>query len=415
VRFALALLACALLEDSPAPKAVVDWLGAAQKHAPAVSEIVAPKDGAAPRIVIAGRAAYGTVELAQFEGRLAALAKAGDVIALDTGLSEGEALDHWLRTGTGKLAEILDTSGACAWSRAETEAWLTSLSKHAEKPRIVGIATGDPRAACAEFLAWFSKVDAPAFPRVERALQPLALTGRKGEPRYAQLDDNERVILRMGLEETLGLVRDAEEKYAQQSSASEYARNLRLLVALQQYEETMRFEREAGEHDPRGRILAENALSTLKAGTEHTRVFAFVGLRDLARASDGDSFAAQLVALGAPRATCIGTACGTATFHALDPNAMPPRQPRELKLTLENAGAFERALAATGGTSTWILDLRQAPTDTNITAWLAANHSLRSARPVCGAATETTWDHALPADFDAVAWFPALTASANPR
>jgi hypothetical protein len=412
MRLALALLAFVAVEDAPAPKPVVDWLREARKHAPSVNDLVATTiNGSSARVVIAGRASSGTAELAQFEGSIVSLAKASDVIALDIGPREGEEIDQWLRTGKGELDKILASADAFGWSRVEAQAWLAALAQREEKPKITGIATGDPKLACTEFLAFLGKVDPNVLPRAERALGPLCRDTRSGEAQYAQLADNERMMLRLSLEETLSLVRDAEEAYTQKSSTAEYARNVRQLVGLQQYEQLMRFEREGGEHDPRGRIMAENALAALKAGSEHTRLFALVGLRDLARASDSDSFAAQLVALGAPRAVCVGTVCGAATFRAIDPSASSRRVPRELKLTIDEAGAFERALAAAGDGAPWILDLRVKPSEASVTTWLAANGSLRSARTVCGAAGETPWDHALLADFDALAWFPALTAS----
>jgi hypothetical protein len=407
-----ALLAYAAFEDAPAPKPVVDWLSEAKKHAPAVNELVAARsDGPAARIVIVGRAFSGVVELAQLEGSVAANAKAGDVIALDIGPRQGEQIDHWLRTGTGQIDEILASAAAFDWSRAEARTWLGALSRREAKPRIVGISTGDSKLAYAEFIAYLGKVDTNAVPRAEHALRPLSLDGQNGEPRYAQLDDTQRAVLRMGLDETLSLVRDAEEAYTKKSSAAEYARNLRLLVEMQQYEEVLRFEHDAGEHDPRGRILAENAQRALEAAAQDARMFAFVGLRDVARASDPDSFAAVLVKLGAPRALCLGTASGAATFRAIDPSAVGSRVPREMKVTSDGAGALERALSAASGDARWILDLRTKPGDEAVTKWLAAHRSLRSAKPVCGAALETPWDHDVLGDFDALAWFPTLTAS----
>lgn len=413
MRFAhtfLALIALAAFEDVPKP--VVDWLAEAKKRAPSVNDLLATKgEQAEARIVIVGRAFSGVAELAQFEGSIASLAKASDVIALDVGPREGEALDHWLRTGTGKIEEVLDASGAFGWSPVETRAWLEKLAQREAKPKLVGIATGDPKRTSAEILALLAKVAPEVLPRAGRVLQPLTRDARNGEPGYTQLDDNARVILRVGIEETLGIVRDAEEAYTKKSSAAEYARGLRLLVELQQYEQQMRFEREGGEHDPRGRIMAENALAALKASPERARLFAGVGLRDLARSSDADSFAAQLVALGAPRALCLGTGCGAATFRAIDPNAPSPRVPREVQFTNDDAGPLERALAVASGGAPWILDLRTKPKDAAVTTWLAAHRSLRSARDVCGAASETPWDHDILDDFDALAWFPMLTTS----
>src|SRR6188768_1507979 len=115
-----AFLYCLLLpalhgafDDAPAPKPVADWLSEAKKHAPALNELVGAKsDGPAARIVIVGRAFSGTVELAQFEGSVASNAKATDVIALDVGPRQGEQIDHWLRTGSGKLDEIVGSAAA---------------------------------------------------------------------------------------------------------------------------------------------------------------------------------------------------------------------------------------------------------------------------------------------------------------
>jgi hypothetical protein len=253
--------------------------------------------------------------------------------------------------------------------------------------------------------------DAEQALRAEHALRALSLDGRDGAPRYMQLDDNERTVLRIGIEETRGLFRDAEETFTGKSSVHEYSRNARLLLELQQYEELMRFEREGGEHDPRGRIMAENALDALKSAPEGARLFALVGLRGLGRASEPDSFTAQLEKLGGARTFCIATACGSATFRAIDPNASGPPAPRELKTTLAQAGALERALAEAGGTESWILSLRAKPADPSVTAWLSAHRMLRSAKNVCGAALETPWDHAVLEDFDAIAWFPTVSAS----
>ena len=161
-----AFLCCALLtalcgafEDAPAPKPVADWLSEAKKRAPALTELVGAKsDSPAARIVIVGRAFSGTVELAQFEGSVASNAKATDVIALDIGPRQGEQIDHWLRTGSGKIDEIVGSAGAFGWSHAEARAWLEALARREAKPKIVGISTGESKLSCAEFLAYLDEI-----------------------------------------------------------------------------------------------------------------------------------------------------------------------------------------------------------------------------------------------------------------
>ncbi|MDZ4773505.1 MAG: erythromycin esterase family protein [Planctomycetota bacterium] len=408
VHFALALLAITVFEDTPKP--VVDWFAEAKKHAVSPQEIVArPVGEASARVVMVGRAFAGTAELARFEGTIAACATANDVLALDCGYREGEELERWVRTGVGDVDKLLADCHAFGWNVSAARTWLTDLSKREAKPKLVGIATGDPRAACTEVLSYISKVDPDALPRAEHALRPLSVDGRNGEAAYFQLDDNQRVVLRLALEETLGLFRDAEAQYTTKSSAAEFAGHSRLLIGLSQYEEVMRFERDNGEHDPRGRIMAENALVALKNRPETGRLFAFVGLRDLARASDADSFAAQFKGLGGEPFVAVATACGSAEFLALDPNATTKRIPRALKISLADAGPLERAFAHASGDAAWILDLRVKPADANVTAWFAEHRSLRSADDVCGAASETPWDHEVLVDFDAIAWFPTLS------
>lgn len=400
----------ALCAPDDAPKPVTDWLAEAKKRAPSVSELIADA-----RIVIVGRAFDGVAELAAFEGSIATLATERDVIAIDIGYREGAELDHLLRTVERPIADVLAGTVGFGWSPTETRTWLETFTKREPMPRIAGIAVGDPKPVCTEVLAYLAKVSPSTHARAERSLHALALDGRNGEPGYLQLDDNGRAILHTSLEETLNLARESQEAYTEKSSAAEYARNLRLIVELQQYEQTMRFEREAGEHDPRGSILAANARALLKDLPKDGRLFVLAGLRDLGRTSDPDSFAARLSALSAPRALCIATACGEATFQAIDPSASGKRVPRELKTSRSAAGAFERALSEASGGARWILDLRTKPSSDSVTSWFGSLRSVRSARHVCGGAGETQWDHAVLGDFDALAWFPTGTASALVR
>lgn len=408
----LLLSALVAFEDSSTPAKVVEWLAEAKKHAAILAEIVAAKPGeSSARVVMVGRAFNGTADLSRFEGSIAACASADDAIAIDIGFREGEELDRWLRSGVGDIDKLLLACGSFGWSAADARTWFTELRKRSEKPKIVGIATGDPVPASTEVLAYLGKMNPEAVVRAGHALRSLTLPGRNGEPRYMQLSDNERAVLRMGLEETLGLFRDSEDAFTQKSSAVEFARHLRLLVELQQYEEKMRFEHDGGEHDPRGKAMAENAVSELKNRPKNGRVFAFVGLRDLARASDPDSFAAQFVTLGGGRAVCIGTACGAAEFLAIDPNGASNHAAREVKTELADASSLERAIANTAGDAPWIVDLRTKPTDASVVDWLTKQRTLRSAKDVLGAVSETPWDHDVLADFDAIAWFPKVARS----
>ena len=154
----------ALATQTPArdPKAeahVVEWLKAAREQAPSVEALVAPKETSkAPRVVIVGRAYLGTNELANFERNVVEALPTLDVLALDIGWSAGEALTQWVSTGTGDLDLLLSESGTFGWSRTEARALIEGLHKRANKPAVVGIATGDPKAPCAAVLAFLGKV-----------------------------------------------------------------------------------------------------------------------------------------------------------------------------------------------------------------------------------------------------------------
>lgn len=408
------LWAVGVVAGCDVPSEVETWLLDRARSSLAPSRIISQDEGArVPRVVIVGRAFAGTSELAQFEGSIVALARPVDVLALDVGSKEGHDLDGWLQAGKGGLDALQDELGPLAWSRAETRAWLEALRAREAKPRVVGIGVGDPREACTEVVAFVGKVLPKMRARAELVLLPLSLEGRNGLPRYFALGDNERAILRIGLDELVDVVRASEEDIARLATPAEARRGQRALLQLQQYENQMRFVRDGDEHDPRGRILAENALAALREAGDGARLFALAELRDLARKSDPDSFAAQLVTLGGERATCIATACDRGTFLALDPNAgAAAGSPRQLTLASEGASELEQALKRAGGENAWVLDLRAQPAGA-VAAWLGAQRSLRSARRVCGAPSETPWEHDILGDFDALAWFPTVHVSAS--
>ncbi|MBL8856984.1 MAG: erythromycin esterase family protein [Planctomycetes bacterium] len=384
---------------------VVAWLKAARENAPSIAEFVAPKDDSkAARVVVVGRAYSGTNELAAFERRVVEALPRLDVVALDIGWSEGDALDQWVRTGEGDLASIISHSGTFGWSAIEARALIEGLRKRDPRPQVAGIATGDPKSACATVLEYLGRVYPESSARAEILLRPLRTDTPKGEPRYHQLDDSQRGILRLGVEEIVNVIRDQVETMTRKSSVTEYARALSAATALLQYEDVMRFEREGGESDPHGRILAENTVRVLSALPATARLVALVNVRDLARASDRDSFVAQLEQSLAQPVLCVATACGRGEFLAVDPNntAAGPRLPREVKLDQADCTKLEGALHSGAGLDGRLLLAGSRPT-TGIAEWLSKNGTLRSARAVCGGASETKWSFDVLGDFDAIA------------
>jgi hypothetical protein len=84
------------------------------------------------------------------------------------------------------------------------------------------------------------------------------------------------------------------------------------------------------------------------------------------------------------------------------------REPRKLELSAGARTPLESALTGSGEA---VYDLRALPKDGTATAWLAQRRTLRSARATCGGAGETPWDYTVAADFDALVWFPSVTAA----
>lgn len=407
-------------EAGDASTAAATWL-AARRHAglELPRDLLVAREGApAPRVVAVGRALHGTAEIGRFElatWNAASALEGFDVLAVDIGLAEGFAADAWIRTGQGDLDGIVNSIGAWGWSHEESRRVLEALrqrnSDKAAKPvTIVGIGVGAPNTLCDPFAAFLRKVYPESAPRVEVVMQALATNSADGRQRYGRLDDNDRAILQYGLDEALSMTREHEEDYSKRSSPAEYAQALARITALVQYEQTMRFELTGGEHDPHGRILAENVATILSRAPATTRVLVLANMRDLARASDPDSFAAQIEALAQVRPVCIATAVGSAEFSAIDPNSHAPGPLVPRVLTLEAAKATElEALLAKSGAGDAVFDLRAS--SSAAPAWLAKSRTLRSSRASCGGQLETPWDFSVARDFDALVWFGEVHAS----
>jgi erythromycin esterase-like protein len=408
----------AAVQDASAPAA--QWI-AGRRHAglQLPADLFAAREGAAaPRVVMVGRALHGTNEIAGFEQAVwtAVNAIGGfDVVAVDVGLDEGYAADAWIHTGQGDLEAIVRALVPWGWSPTQARGLLEALrrrnTEQAAKPvSFVGIGVGLPYPLCDPYASYIRKAYPEGAPRIEFILQALRSAGPDGRPRYARLDDNDRAILQFGLEEALSMTRERGEEYAARTSPAEYAQALARVTALSQYEMTMRFELTGGDRDPRGQILAENTIAALARAGTTARLLVLANVRDLARASDTDSFAAQLESIGQIRPVCIATAVGAGDFSALDPNdhAKGPALPRTL--VLEAAAATElEGLLAKSGTGDAVFDLR-APSSA-LPAWFTKLRALRCARAVCGGVLETPWTFDVARDFDVIAWFAAVHAS----
>ena len=368
-----------------------------------------------PHLTVVGRPFEGTQELAELQREL--LAGAFDVVAIDVGFTEGEAFQSYVNSKDELTLDFVATCGAFGWSPVEGLAWIEALRKLEKKPTIVGIGVGSSTSMSQEALKLLEKLLPETQARSELVLYPLCTDGVHGRPRYYQLSENQRGVLRYGLGEVRDLLMDQRENEPLPNMEKEYARCQRLLDALQQYEEAMRFEIEAGDEDPRGRILATNVKNALKDRPAGTRALALVRQRDLARASDATSFVAKLAQMDGPTTTCLGVAVGSAVFRAYDPNDHEggPLAPRDVVLTAETTTILERALRDASKTSAWF-DLRDAPRDGLVAGWFAAPRALRSSGLTCGGPVETPWDHRVLGDFDALLWMPSVArAAATPE
>jgi hypothetical protein len=392
-----------------APDEVVAWLK--DRRLPSTG---IPRDVFEARVVAVGRAANGTSELARFEAsvwRLAVQAPGFEVLAVDVGRAEGLAADAYIQTGAGKASDIAASFGPWGWSATEVVELLESLrAANADgtspKRTFVGIGVGSARLVCEPMIEFVRKAYPDGLARTELISAPMRSDGRDGRSRYFQADDNERAIAYAGLEELFSIARDQEEVWTQRTSAAEYERGLGLIAALVQCEQTFRFELTGGESDPRGRILAENTAAALARAGAGKRVLVLAHTRDLARASDPDSFAAQLSKYFQIEPVCIATAVGGAEFPAYDPNdhSKGPRAPRDVVLDEAARTPLENALAKTGAGSA-AFDLRKAPSPGPAADWFAKLRALRSARPSIGGAGEAAWDHFATRDFDLIVWF----------
>jgi len=408
--------------DQAAPPVVIEWCqGRVRPLDELAREISTVPTAAAPtpRVVIVGRAYEGTRELVEFERDLVARAANFDVVALDVGLFEGEAADRYVRTGQGDPRALAETFGAWGWSVRETTAVLEALRARETKPAVVGIGVGSPKAPAEAALQFIEKISPSSSARAELVMAPLRSDGINGRPRYYQLSENQRGILRFGVMEIRDLLSDQRETLADMAKPAEFDRAFRVLDAVRQYEETMRFEFEPADSDPRGRILAENLVHALASRPETARALVLVRMRDLGRVGDPGTLPAQLRTLGSLEATCVATACGAATFRAYDPNdhVPGPLVTREVVAKAEQQTPFERALNAassarsgTAAASPCWFDLRHAAVDGEVAAWLAVRRTLRSSGAWCGGAVETPWDYDTLRDFDAIVWFPQVTA-----
>jgi erythromycin esterase-like protein len=396
-----------------APDEVVAWL----KERRAASTGI-PRDVFDARVVAIGRALSGTNEIARFESsvwKLAAQMPGFEVLAVDVGRAEGFAADAYIQTGQGKASEIAASFGPWGWSTSDVVELLESLrAANAEaksaKKTFVGIGIGSARLACEPMIEFVRKAYPEGAARTELIAGPMRADGRDGRSRYFQADENERAIAQAGLDELQSIARDQAEAWTQRTSAAEYERGLALITALAQYEQSFRFELIGGDSDPHGRILAENTAAALARAGEGKRALVLVHARDLARASDSDSFAAQIEKYFQIKPVCIATAVGEAEFQAYDPNdhAKGPRVPRDLVLDAADKTPLESALARTGAGAATI-DLRKTSSTGPAAEWFAKMRALRSARPWIGGPKETPWDYFVTRDFDLLVWFDRAT------
>jgi hypothetical protein len=396
-----------------APAPVVEWLKAHRTEGTALpADLLTPSKDPA-RFALIGRAFEGAHELGRFEKDVWKSASGFDVVAVDVGFAEGEAADAWIRTGKGDPTAIAQSFGAWGWDTAVARAFLEALHTASKKPTFVGIGVGEPGPLLPALLDFVRKAYPEGLPRAERVLDGLRLPGRNGRPRYWFLDDNERGVMRFGIDEQYSVFNDARELLVSRSSEAEFTRAMRLVKAFAQYEETMRFEREGGDEDPRGRILTENAMEASMQGGKPQCVLAFVNVRDLGRAGDATTFAAQLAKASGTKPVCVATACGAGSFLAFDPNDTGEgvRAPRKVELPADARTTLESALEGCGKDEA-VFDLRSLAKDAEAAAWFAQRRNLRSSRTTCGGANETPWDYAVAADFDALVWFPKVSAAA---
>lgn len=398
-----------------APPAVNEWL-ATRAHplaqlAQALAGAPRPTEDGKPTVVLVGRPFDGTRQVLDVARELCA--GAYDVIALDVGFSEGEAAHAFVQGTDGKASAVSSTFGPLGWSPVEAAALLDALRALPKKPAVVGIGVGSPKSMSEEALDLLGKLLPATQARSEFVLSPLRSDGVNGRPRYYQLDENQRGVLRFGLGEIRDMMSDIRPDASDTVLTKAFDRCSRLIVAILQYEETMRFEQEPVEEDPRGRILAQNLALALEGRPKNTRVLALVRSRDLARSSDTTSFAARLAGQGNVDVTCAAIVAGEAVFQAFDPNDHTggPLVPRDVTLTAEGMTALERSLRAVASEPTWF-DLRSAPREGGAAEWFAAPRRVRSSGAICGGPIETPWDHLVTRDFDVLVWLPKLERAA---
>src|SRR6185503_7771449 len=113
-----------------------------------------------------------------------------DVVAIDVGLAEGEAIDAYIKSGKGDAAAIVASLGPWGWSADEAKTFLETWRAAPAKPVFAGIGVGDPSPLFQQLIDFLKKAHPDFAGRYERVLDGLRIPGKGGRPRYWALDDN---------------------------------------------------------------------------------------------------------------------------------------------------------------------------------------------------------------------------------
>lgn len=296
-------------------------------------------------------------------------------LLLELTQADARALDDFVLTGKGKLAELLPSVGYFAFDTEEAASLLTWMKgynedkKHRIKLRIAGIDVQRTAAAASSVSAFLSKVDDAFLPSVETTLDRMRVNDFGVELRKRPADEQDKVAADLAL--AAEQIEKKSRLYTSRSSAKAVLRAKEDLLSLQWAAKVYRDEgqRGAAMADLAKRAIDSAPKDPQKSGRTLPKAIlwahdAFVSKR---RADGGtgallaEAYKSDYVAIGSTfyqgwiRAWDFTTgptvARGTKLFR------LPPSEPGTLESALDGAGIpmfFADVRRAQGGLLPWM-------------------------------------------------------------
>jgi erythromycin esterase len=352
----------------------------------AVGEIVGDA-----RLVMLGESRHDAREQFQLKQRVIEYLveeKGFTLFAMEESLPCAARMNEWLQGGDGDPAALLgEMSAWFIWSTEEVLALLSGLRAynddpaHLRKVRFYGLDIMDPLPALADLGRYLDRVDPAAALRWREApsAQFSPLMWPETVDRYKALGDTEVDEIRETFDDLLAAFRRSRDDYISRSSAAEYEWRLRLALNAKQSNDffltsvTDDF-RAIGE--VRERAMAGNARWLLDERHQGEKMIIWAHNLHVARAEfdldiPGRPATAGLSPMGSLLAAAYGEAMvafGFAFARGETPRGPLPESPVD---TLDG-------IMAAAGPPLFALDLRRAPRDGPVGAWLRAPQLMRA-------------------------------------